>query len=169
MMSRGCALVIVLLVLALFLIQCAGPKASVYHRQAAFVEEEYAPYVHPGASTIIGQALVETEDGEVKYGAGSAVYLNPVTTYSTEWFNVGILQGKAMSKPDERVWPYHRSVTTDEKGNFEFNDLAPGEYYLATTISWQIPGEKEPATIGVNVGSKVEVGEGETASVILGR
>jgi hypothetical protein len=159
---RGAAIV-VLVALILALVGCAGRRVATHQRQSIFIEDEYAPYGEAGTSTIVGQAFVTAEDGETKYGAGSAIYLNPVTTYSTEWFEVGILQGKHLSEADSRVWRFHREATADEMGRFKFTGLAAGEYYLATAINWEVAGKKT----GVLVGAKVEVGEGETAEVTL--
>jgi hypothetical protein len=158
---------VLLVVLSLVLIGCAGRKASVYQRQTVFIEEEYGPYTEAGTGSIVGQVFVETEDGETKYGSGSTIYLNPVTTYSTEWFNIGILQGKELSEADVRVWAYHEEAVADRMGNFRFTNLAPGEYYLATAVNWEIQGEKGSKTIGVIVGTRASVGEGETVDVVL--
>lgn len=109
--------VIGLLVLA----GCAGTTPP-RERQARFIESEYAPYASQGNGTLVGQAFLKTRGGDVKYAAGNEIILNPVTSYSTEWFDVAIRQGQDIAEGDARVQPFTRSTFADGEGRFEFNN-----------------------------------------------
>ena len=72
---------------------CATMQPQRVPRTAVFNEDEYATYAGDGTATITGQAFVKTRGGDVKFGAGNKVFLNPVTTYSTEWYQKYVIGG----------------------------------------------------------------------------
>lgn len=162
---RGLRLCVVA-VFPLTVAACAIP-VSVYQRQAPFIEDEYLASAKAGTGKLTGQAFTKTRGGDVKYAAGNPIVLNPITTYSTEWFNVLVKQNIPMSTPDQRAFKYVRTVTADGMGNFEFTGLPAGEYYVVTSIFWEVPGPNGLSTTGSNVGEKVVVKEGETAKVVV--
>src|SRR5688572_1071163 len=51
----------------------------------AFSAEEVAYAAQPGTGVIDGQAFLRTRGGDVKYGAGSAVFLLPLSAYTSAW------------------------------------------------------------------------------------
>lgn len=146
---------------------CAIPQTTVYQRQAPFIEDEYLASAKPGTGKLTGQAFTKTRGGDVKYAAGNMVALNPVTTYSTEWFNVWAKQSRVMSEPDQRALKYARTTTADGMGNFEFSGLPAGEYYVVTGIFWEVPGPNGLTTTGTNVGEKVVIKDGEATKVVV--
>jgi len=169
------ALVFVLCFLAGFA-GCAVPPPPVIQRQATFIEAEYAPYAGEGDATITGQAFLKTRGGDVKYGAGCVIGLNPVTTYSSEWFQKVILEGLNLSPRDERAVAYHREMMGDGEGRFRFEKLPAGEYYLTCWISWEVDsGYRDRLGMGSTVQTggvayaQVRVGTGETVNVIVTR
>lgn len=40
---------------------------------------------------------------------------------------------------DSRAGPYDRGAVAD--GRFRFTNLAPGDYYVVTTVTWMVPSE----------------------------
>lgn len=160
---RLCAVVAFPLALA----ACVLPQAAVYQRQAQFIEDEYLPSTKPGIGKLTGQAFTKTRGGDVKYAAGNTIVLNPVTTYSTEWFTVNTKQNIPISPADQRAFKYVRTVTADGMGNFEFTGLPAGEYYVATGIFWEVPGPNGLTSTGSNVGEKVVIKDGETVKVVI--
>lgn len=143
-----------------------------YQRQAPFIEAEYKPYAVAGTGSISGQAFLKTRAGDVKYGAGNEVWLNPVTTYSTEWFENAVIPYRAITPPDRRTSDYARRTIADAEGRFKFERLPPGEYYAVCSIIWQYPGGYQGSLVstGSIAYAKVRVGDGEqVANVIVTR
>lgn len=155
------------LLLALALAGCAAPLEE---RTATYNEAEYARYAGRGTAKIHGQAFLKTVGGDVKYGAGSTVYLYPVTSMTTEWYDKFLVQGKSLKAGDDRMMKYSRQIVADGTGNFEFEGLPAGDYYLVCNIFWGVPTGLTFAPIGETGGAvhtKVIVAAGENKRVIL--
>lgn len=136
-------------------------------RNAVFVHEEYEPYAGEGTATILGQAFAKTRGGDVKYGAGCTVILNPVTSYSREWWTLRVLAGDNLEAADLRVTAYTHQTAADGEGRFRFEKLKPGEYYAACWITWEVPSSYGAEKQAVCVGKHIRIGEGESVNVIL--
>ena len=67
--------------------------------------------------------------------AGSLVSLNPVTSYSTEWWNRTVVGGLNLRSADEREQKYLRTAETDSAGRFGFSDLPRGEYFVVAALA----------------------------------
>ena len=149
---------------------CSKP----YQRTTLFVEAEYAPYEHPGTAKIAGQAFIRTRHGDVKYGAGEWVVLNPVTSYSKEWFDVAVLEGKKMSPVDTRIGRYQQKVLADGDGHFKFSRVPAGNYYVVCPIFWVAEASLYEG-LGYSWGEGgvayaiVSVREGETVEAVVTR
>jgi hypothetical protein len=148
-------------ILVVVLAACVGSPANPYKRQAQFIEAEYAPYGKPGTSTISGQAFVKTRGGDVRYGAGNEVGLNPVTTYSNEWFEQTVRKQRVMEAADPRCDKYYWETRADGEGRFTFENLPAGEYYVFCVISWEVAGQYGMETTGGVASAKVKVGSGQ--------
>lgn len=148
----------------------AGCVPTPMPRLTTFNESEYALYARDGTATIYGDAFLKTRGGDVKKGAGCAVHLNPVTTYSTEWYERGILGNQLLEPADQKAVPYHKQTIADGDGKFEFDKLSAGEYYLACLITWEIPGlYGSTESTGGWAHAKVKVGSNERKKVVLTR
>ncbi len=160
---------IILLLLVLCLMGCQ-PIIKKYPRNAQFYEDEYNPYDKSGTGIIQGQAFLKTRGGDVKYGAGNIVTMNPVTSYSTEWFEFSVKKHIPLEEPDPRTLKYNRQTVADGEGRFEFNDLPAGEYYIACYISWEVPTSSSyMITTGGYAYAKVKVEEGKVIKVVVTR
>ena len=125
--------------LAILLIAClvsTSCASSLVERQAQFVESEYAPYASEGTATICGVAYIKTRRGEFKYGVGNEAYLNPVTSYSTEWYTVHVIGGQSLTKADPKALDYSRATRADSEGRFCFKNVPAGDYYLTCPVVW---------------------------------
>jgi hypothetical protein len=139
------------------------------HRLNAFNEADFLPTAGIGDSKIIGQAFLKTKGGDVKYGAGNEVVLVPVTPYTQETHERAIIRGERLEQHDQRYLKYRRTTRADGQGNFEFNNIPAGDYYLACPIFWQIPSRSWPETTGGVAYSRVSVKPGETVKAIVTR
>jgi len=99
-----------------------------------FPEDEYNSLATTGSATIKGKIYIVTAGGNKVYGKNTRLYLNPVTSYSTQWFNESYLGGAKMSKVDSRLFNYLKFTTSDSNGNFEFLNVPSGSYYLIGVV-----------------------------------
>ena len=124
------------LVLCLASTSCMGPRP----RTAQVVASEYAPYEKVGTGVVVGQAFLKTRGGEVRYGAGNPVFLNPVTSFSTEWYTRQIVGGERLEETKDPIAVRNsRQTTADGNGNFRFEGLPAGSYYVVCPIVWEVP------------------------------
>ena len=154
----------ILLIAWLVSTSCAIPLVE---RHAQFVESEYAPYAGEGTATICGQAVIQTRRGEFKYGAGNETYLNPVTSYSTEWYTVSVIGGRSLTKANRKALAYNRVTRADSEGRFCFKNIPSGDYYLACPVVWVYGANS--ARKGGMAYAQVTVKDGETVNAVLTR
>ncbi len=135
--------------------------------------------VRNGSNIIQGNALLRTVIGEVRTCAGYEARITTVTPYSTE--RVRIIYGTESQgyrdayganlefdpKNDHYDAVAGRRTTCDSAGNFEFRNVADGEYFIITQVIWQIPGQYVATTQGGVLMMKVSVSGGETKRVVL--
>jgi len=155
---------LILMLTAMALVSCT---AQPLNRHAQFNQEEYTSYGGFGTGIISGEVFLTTQGSDVKKAAGNKVFLNPVTTYSTEWFERQIIGGQHLKEPDPRTFPYHHETVVDSDGKFAFENLPLGAYYLACELSWEGPGQKS-VTVGWAY-AKVHLKAGEHKKVVLTR
>jgi hypothetical protein len=99
-----------------------------------FPEAEYASLAKTGSATVTGYIYALTPSGKKVYARQTRLYLNPVTSYSTQWYNESYLGGAKMSKVDPRLFNYLKFTTSDNNGKFEFLNVPSGSYYLIGVI-----------------------------------
>ncbi len=156
------------LALALSAASCVVPQnQKPVTRLAKFDPTEYEWSKAEGSATIAGQAFVKTVGGDVKFGAGNEIVCNPVTTYSTEWFERLVRAGENLELADPRAEEFRRKTIADGNGNFTFEKLPAGEYYIGCFIRWSVWNGYVMAPTGGNVGARVKVSDGESVRVIL--
>jgi len=129
-----------------------------------FPESEYLALKSTGSATIHGQAFMRTRGGEVRTAAGLNILLNPVTSYSNEWYQLAYLEHKKIDTPDPRLWKYTRTQIADSGGNFVFKNVPAGEYYVTTGIFWDVPYYGKQGGI---MSQRVSVKDGENLEVML--
>lgn len=144
---------------------CVGSPANPIKREAQFIEAEYSPYERTGSGVLVGQAFLVTAGGDVKYGAGRQVLLNPVTSYSDEWYQKSVVPCLTIEPSDPRVHKYTRYTMADGEGRFRFTDLPPGDYYAVCAISWVFSANGTQT--GGYAHAKVTIRDGQTTEVIL--
>ena len=159
-----------MLMLMLTAMALVGCVAQLQPRHAQFNQDEYTSYGGFGTGIISGEVFLTTQGSDVKKAAGNKVFLNPVTTYSTEWFKRQIIGGQHLKEPDPRTFPYHHETVADSDGRFAFENLTLGDYYLACAISWEVPdGYGHTSVMGGWAYAKVRLKAGEHKKVVLTR
>ena len=103
-------------------------------QRISFPESEYRSLATSGSGVVKGKIYITTPGGNKVNGKNTRLYLNPVTSYSTQWFNKSYLGGAKMSKVDNRLFNYLKFTTSDSEGNFEFLNVPSGSYYLIGVV-----------------------------------
>ena len=136
-----------------------------------FPLEEYQALSSSGTATVKGQAFLKARGGDVKFAAGSVVLLNPVTSYSLEWYEKSYLTDRPMGPADSRIWNFIRKQTANENGRFVFNNVPPGEYFVTTLITWEEPAgfQGELRLHGGVITKRIAVHDGDNIDIIVTR
>ncbi|MBP5160498.1 MAG: hypothetical protein ILP11_00370 [Alphaproteobacteria bacterium] len=125
-------------------------------RKAKFVAEEYAPYQKKGEAIIAGKVCLTLEDNTEKCFPNSRVIINPVTSYSQEWYTRGWAGTEYLEEADPRVTPTNLIQITDEKGAFAFKNLPAGAYYVGAEVC--VPKTKDAKEcIYTRLGARVKM------------
>jgi len=97
---------------------------------------EYSRIRKTGRSTVSGTVYLENSYTSDKFiGQKVKLYLNPVTSYSEQWYQESYLGGYKMSKSDPRLYNYLKFTMSNADGKFNFFGVAAGQYYLVGTIT----------------------------------
>lgn len=101
-----------------------------------FPVEEYKRIKKVGYSTVSGTIYLENSHTGYKIrGKRTKLWLNPVTSYSRQWYQQSHLGGYKLSKTDKRLYNYLKFTYSDNSGNFSFFGVPTGDYYLTGTIT----------------------------------
>ncbi|MET0328954.1 MAG: hypothetical protein ABW163_09325 [Luteimonas sp.] len=92
-----------------------------------------------GHGAVHGQVIMRTQFGP-RFGAGETVSLNPVTSYSTFWYENRIVADRRLAAPDPRLDAHIIETTADGSGAFQFERVPAGDYYLVSNVRWSEPG-----------------------------
>ena len=126
---------LMLLAVVVLLSACATTPQRI--PRMSFPENVYQSLPKTGSGTVKGQAFLKTRGGDVKTAAGSQVILNPVTSYSLEWYEKFYLQGIRLAPSDPRMESYLKIQVADGDGRFNFKNVPPGEYFVTVMITWE--------------------------------
>ncbi len=100
-----------------------------------FPINEYNKLLRSGKGTVEGDIYLIDLYGEKVYGKDTRLYLNPVTSYSNQWYKESYIKGKKMSDPDSRLFNYLRFTASNSSGHFAFYGVPSGSYYLIGTVT----------------------------------
>lgn len=101
-----------------------------------FPVSEYNHIRKTGRSTVTGTVYLENSYTSDKVmGQKVKLYLNPVTSYSRQWYEESYIGGYKMSKSDPRLFNYLKFTMSNESGKFNFFGVPSGQYYLVGTVS----------------------------------
>jgi hypothetical protein len=140
-----------LLLITLFITSCvSAPKAQFYERTIPFDATSLSWVLESGNSSIYGNSFI-SDNLAINQGphtcAGYEVNLVPVNSYYEE------VLGLVFDNFDNSFWDrntqsydwdvvdeegnYTKQTTCDSQGNFEFTEIAKGNYYIITAVSYE--------------------------------
>ena len=163
-------------VIAVLASGCASPQ--LVENQTHFDPKEAAVINERGANVIEGQAFLRQRGGGVVTCAGETVTLVPATSYAEERIrqiygsaNGGVRfwwDGLEFAETDPRYYRMVREEICDATGDFRFDDVADGDYYVTTGVSWEVPvNVYYSSTQGGTLARRVQVAYGQIERVIL--
>lgn len=134
-----------------------------------------------GKNTLMGNGFMRQKGGGIVTCAGNKVALFPKTNYSTEFaenlyfkdaeFPSYFRNGNGYKNSfTYTINPYgndSRITLCDSAGNFEFQKLPDGTYYVITYVSWSAPGRKSYDTQGGSMIREVELKNNVTTKIII--
>ncbi len=127
-----------------------------------FPIEEYRALPRYGNSTVTGRVFLENSINDEKIVKKNLkLYLNPVTSYSKQWYEQSYLGGYKMTRPDKRLFNYLKFTTTNQNGEFNFFGIPSGEYYIGVKLQCANECGYETSKI-IRVVKEVSVGYGTT-------
>jgi len=132
-----------------------------------FPVEEYKYVKKRGSSTVRGDVYLENVNSSEKVIKSKIkLWLNPVTSYSRQWYEESYLGGYKLSKTDRRLYNYLKFTYSDGNGNFNFYGVPVGNYYLTATITC---GEEcgLSQTKSILLVKEVSVGRGTTSVTLM--
>ncbi len=152
-----------------FFTSCATMTPS--QPRMAFPEHEYQSLARSGTAIIKGQAFLKTRGGDVKVAAGNEIILNPVTSYSNEWYEKAYVQGTPLVEPDSRLLNYVLRTVADGNGMFTFKNVPAGQYFVTTSVTWEAATGYQGALQmqGGTVTKRITVNDGDEIEVIVTR
>ena len=156
--------IVVACLVAVALAACrSAPTAPFDAAAAAYINTE-------GKGVIEGHAFFRNENGKVIFAAGERVYLMPVTTYAEQrmhqvFGNGRYVQAKYLpwDEADPTFRQFMRSTKAESTGRFTFEKVAPGDYFVATTVTWR--AENSFVSSGGAIYEKVTITGKETDPV----
>ena len=145
-----------LILIVLLLTGCGGMQRVV------FPESELAALKLQGETVISGKVFLIDQFEEEQFGEETSVYLEPVTSYSKQWYEIKYQQNKSLAEADPRYEKYLKRVTSDKEGKFSLSGVAPGEYLLNGSVFWKaITCSGNVAKSEILVSKRVTVKDGD--------
>lgn len=156
---------------ALMLGGCVATQPRVYNIDTPFDEAQAKAQTQPGSNTLKGSAFLRQRGGAVVTCAGAEATLIPATEYATDRIRAiygNTNKGQALYatkfSPDYTGYRTHTLKSTcDAQGNFVFERVADGSFYVSAIVRWEAGG----AAQGGPIMQRVDLRGGETKSVIL--
>lgn len=119
------------------------PAAS-SQMSAAFDPTEAAYIKKTGTTTISGHAFWRDDKGGAINAAGEIIRLVPATAYARQRFAVLYWGQRSVpasqipqATPDPKYADYTRTVRAESSGRFEFEGVAPGEYFVTAQVRYK--------------------------------
>lgn len=139
---------LIALIIIVFLSGCAVREPV--QVQTKFDYETHKSYTHSGKGSLKGQGFLRQQGGGVVTCAGSEVYLVPATPFFREVISL-IRSGKApqisQSLDPAQGAMLIKQSQCDAQGNFSFNNLPSGNWFVMTEVKWIIDSRQQGGTL----------------------
>ncbi len=133
-----------------------------------FPVNEYKRLSQIGEGTVKGSIYLQDGYGNKIVGKQTRLYLNPVTSYSKQWYQESYIGGNKLDKADPRLFNYLKFTTSDANGNFSFYGVPSGRYYLIGVVKCaQQCGYDSPTNI--RIAKEIEINGKETVNADLSK
>lgn len=146
---------------------------------APFRAEDVSFVKQPGKATVSGTSVLKLADGTLKSCAGFNVELLPIAAYSSERIQktygntregqILLEQNPPKFTPDVKA--YHEMLlksVCDAKGQFRFEKVPAGEYFIMAFIIWDDTSGATPRKTGGAVMKRIRVGANDVVSYQAG-
>jgi len=160
-------------VLLAFLAGCAAPPPAAVSSGPAFDRAAAELLLRPGNNVISGSAFLRQQGGGVVTCAGRDVSLIPATAYAHRVFvavyGTATEQARNHGRPvriepsSDEFGKLMKTTQCDAQGNFSFDGVADGEFFLETTVTWVVAG----ATNGGPIFRPARVSGGERIRIVI--
>ena len=170
----------IILTSLIFIIGCAAPQQPREELKVVWVDRipwdkaELDKISREGSNTVKIQAFTKTVGGESRYA--STILLRRVEPLTTQWMELTVLgigpnNGLSLLKPYEDQKEYENYLDNSElyyrgeadaNGNYIFEDVPNGEYYVIGWLYWKVGDEPQ----GGYVAKKIKVQEPFTKNKI---
>ncbi len=153
----------------------APAEKAVFSIREPFDSARAKRLVSDGPNSITGRAIMKRRDGSIASCAGQKVFLVPVTAYSAVRIRAlygsdqrGVMIGTSSIRFDPDPPEYSqlvRSTECDRDGNFRFQRVADGAFFVTAVVRWDSQGKRE----GGSLMQRVSIDGGRSVSVELRR
>jgi hypothetical protein len=141
---------------------------STIQLDSTFSVDEVSWVREPGDATVSGKAFLKLRDGTQRSCAGFAMELLPVATYSSERIirtygnnragQVLLEDNPPKFTPDAPGYhEYLLKSSCNAQGEFTFQNVPPGDYFVMAFIIWDVAGANPPAKTGGAVMKRIHV------------
>lgn len=103
-------------------------------KRVPFLISEYKKLNRRGKGTIRGKIYIQDAYNVNILGSQTRLYLNPMTSYSNQWYKESYLGGNKMEKADQNLFNYLKFTASNINGEFAFYGVPSGKYYLIGTV-----------------------------------
>lgn len=104
-------------------------------KRIPFPQSEYRYLAKTGNGTIKGKVYLLDVYEKAILGKNTRLYLNPITSYSKQWYKESYLSSRKMEKADEKLFNYLKFTSSNSEGIFAFYGVPSGSYYLVGAVS----------------------------------
>ena len=147
---------------ALTIAGCAGAPRS--HQRGEFPVAEYESYKSTGSATVAGGVSFAPRMGmETVKKMTYQAFMLPATTYSQFAYDQSYRWNYNVTSPDPRQEAFVKRAGKSSSGDFRFENVQAGEWYVFTRIDWYQAGRDYTRFRG----KKVTVRQGESIKVDL--
>lgn len=156
------------------------PKTEEYRLASVFDSEFAESQIATGGGEISGTAFLRQQGGGVVTCAGQDVQLIPITDYASDrifrlYGGLPSINATAVQDvrsalrtnlkfiPDPPEYKKHsRTTKCDAQGEFQFTQVKDGEYYISTTVVWQVQTPQ-----GGTLATRARVENGKSPRLIM--